>query len=60
MMSMPPIIAATDSGLPVNIQSTIATRKIVSNAATEERTGDVNEMRTKKDPENAVQRLATQ
>jgi hypothetical protein len=57
---MPPIIAAADSGLPVNIKSTIATRKIVSNAATEERTGDVNEMRTKKDPENAVQRLATQ
>jgi hypothetical protein len=32
----------------------MATRKMVSNAATDESTGDVREMRTKKDPEKAV------
>jgi hypothetical protein len=35
--------------------STIATMKIVSSAATEDRTGEVNEMSTRKDPENAAQ-----
>jgi hypothetical protein len=53
MMNMPPIMAATERGCPVRNQSTIATRKIVRSAATEERTGDVREIRTRKDPENA-------
>jgi hypothetical protein len=43
-----------ESGWPVRNQSTMATRKMVSNAATDESTGDVREMRTKKDPEKAV------
>lgn len=34
--------------------STMATMKMVSSAATEDRTGDVSEMRTRKDPEKAV------
>jgi hypothetical protein len=33
--------------------STIATMKIVRSAATDERTGDVSEIRTRKEPENA-------
>jgi hypothetical protein len=34
--------------------STIATMKIVSSAATEDKTGLVREIRTRNDPENAV------
>ena len=33
--------------------STIATMKMVRRAATEDRTGDVNDIKTRKDPENA-------
>jgi hypothetical protein len=33
--------------------STIATMKIVRSAATDERTGEVSEIRTRKEPENA-------
>ena len=50
----PPKKAARDSGMPVIIQSTTATRKIVSRAATEESTGDVKDIRTRKDPENTA------
>jgi hypothetical protein len=35
--------------------STIATMKMVSSAATDDKTGEVNEISTRKDPENAVQ-----
>ena len=53
MMHSPPIIAAADSGTPVKNQSTIATRKIVRRAATEDNTGEVRDIRTRNDPENA-------
>lgn len=43
-----------DRGWPVRSQSTMATRKMVRREATEERTGEVREMRTRKDPEKAV------
>lgn len=59
MIRMPPMIAAKESGCPVRSQSTMATRKMVRRAATDERTGDVREMRTRKDPENAAQILAS-
>jgi len=36
--------------------STNATMKMVRRAATEERTGEVREMRTRKEPENAVEK----
>lgn len=54
IIKMPPMIAANESGCPVRSQSTMATRKIVKRAATDERTGDVREMRTRKEPENAA------
>lgn len=41
-------------GSPVSIQSTIATKKMVSSAATEDSTGEVREIMTKKDPEKAA------
>lgn len=44
---------AEERGSPVRAQSTMATRKMVRRAATEERTGDVREIRTRKEPENA-------
>jgi hypothetical protein len=53
MMRSPPAIAAADNGTPVRSQSTIATRKIVRRAATEDRTGEVREMRTRNEPEKA-------
>ena len=53
MIKMPPAMAARERGCPVRNQSTIATRKMVSSAATDERTGDVREIRTRKDPEKA-------
>jgi hypothetical protein len=53
MIKIPPIMAAKERGWPVRNQSTIATRKIVRRAATDERTGDVREIRTRKDPEKA-------
>lgn len=34
----------------------MATRKMVSSAATDERTGEVSEMRTRNEPENANSR----
>lgn len=52
-MHNPPTRAAAESGSPLRNQSTKATRKMVSSAATEDKTGDVREMRTRKDPENA-------
>ena len=59
MIRTPPTIAAgvrgEFSGGGSN-WSTMATMKIVNNAATEERTGDVREMRIRKEPENAVVR----
>ncbi len=51
IISVPPEIAAADNGFPVMSQSVIATRKMVSNAATEERTGEVSDMSTRKEPE---------
>jgi len=53
MIKKPPMIAAQESGWPVRNQSTMATRKIVKSAATDERTGEVREMSTRNDPENA-------
>ena len=53
IIRIPPTMAADDRGWPVRNQSTIATRKIVRSAATDDRTGDVREMSTKNDPENA-------
>lgn len=53
MIKIPPMMAAKERGWPVRNQSTIATRKIVKSAATDERTGDVREIRTRKDPEKA-------
>ena len=50
-MMLPPPMAADVRGRPVNIQSTIATMKIVRRAATDERTGDVSDIKTRKDPE---------
>lgn len=35
----------------------MATMKMVSRAATDDRTGEVREMRTRKDPENAVREV---
>lgn len=54
MIKIPPIIDALDRESPVSSQSTIATRKMVSSAATDDRTGDVRDIRTRNDPENAV------
>lgn len=56
MIKTPPIMDAIDRGWPVRNQSTMATRKMVRREATDERTGEVREMRTKKDPEKAVAR----
>lgn len=59
MMRMPPTMAAGVSGEfsgGGRSWSTIATMKIVRRAATEERTGEVRLMRTRKEPENAVVR----
>lgn len=55
MIKMPPMIEDSDKGSPVRIQSAIATRKIVSNAATDDKTGEVNDMRTRKEPEKAIE-----
>lgn len=57
MIKIPPVIDAMESGSPVRNQSTRATRKMVSSAATDERTGDVREIRTRNEPENAVSTL---
>lgn len=54
MINMPPTMDPMDSGWPQSIQSTMATRNIVRRAATDERTGDVRDIRTRKEPENAV------
>jgi hypothetical protein len=54
MMRTPPITEAVERRWPVRSQSTIATRKMVRREATEERTGEVREMRTRKEPEKAV------
>ena len=56
MISNPPIIAAGVSGEFIgggSNWSTMATMKIVRRAATEEMTGEVSDMRMRKDPENA-------
>ena len=56
MMRRPPSIAAAVNGElrgGGRSWSTIATMKMVRSAATEDSTGLVNEMRTRKDPENA-------
>lgn len=54
MIRIPPMMDATDRFSPVSSQSTIATRKMVNRAATDERTGDVRDIKTRKDPENAA------
>lgn len=54
MIKKPPRMEAEEMGSPVRSQSTTATRKMVRRAATEERTGEVREIRTKKEPENAI------
>lgn len=56
MIRRPPTMAAGVSGELSGggrSWSTRATMKMVRSAATEERTGDVREMRTRKDPEKA-------
>jgi hypothetical protein len=56
MMSMPPTIAAGVKGELSGggrSWSTIATMKMVRRAATEDRTGEVSEIRTRNDPEKA-------
>lgn len=58
MIRTPPMREARESGWPVRSQSTTATRKMVRRAATEERTGEVREMRTRKEPEKAGTLLA--
>src|SRR5690242_9354414 len=60
MMSRPPTMAALVRGElrgGGSSWSTRATMKMVSRAATEESTGLVREMRTRKEPENAGERL---
>lgn len=59
MIKIPPIMAANESGIPVRNQSTIATRKIVRRAATDESTGEVREIKTRNDPENAGRKLVS-
>ena len=54
IIRMPPVMEAPESAFPLSSQSTMATRNMVRRAATEERTGDVSEMRTRKEPENTV------
>ena len=54
MIRMPPTIEAPERGSPQSIQSTMATRKIVRRAATDDRTGEVREIRIRKEPENAT------
>jgi hypothetical protein len=49
-----PEMAAAERAWPVRIQSTSATRKMVRSAATEESTGEVSDMSTRKEPEKAV------
>ena len=56
MMSNPPTMAALVKGEfrgGGSNWSTMATMKMVRRAATEERTGDVRLIKTRKDPENA-------
>lgn len=48
------MIEAIESESPVRNQSTRATRKMVRRAATDDRTGDVREMSTRKEPEKAI------
>jgi hypothetical protein len=58
MISIPPTIAAGVSGELSGggrSWSTMATMKIVRRAATEESTGEVRDIRTRKEPENAVE-----
>lgn len=54
MIRIPPMMEARESGWPVRNQSTMATRKMVRRAATDDRTGEVREMRTRKEPEKAI------
>lgn len=54
MISIPPIIDAAGRSLWYICQSTRATMKMVRRAATEDRTGEVREIRTRNDPENAI------
>jgi hypothetical protein len=56
MMRIPPTMAAGVSGEfsgGGRSWSTIATMKMVRSAATDDRTGEVREIRTRKDPEKA-------
>src|SRR6478609_5664690 len=50
MIMAPPTMAAKLKGSPVIIQSTMATMKMVSSAATDDRTGEVSEIRTRNEP----------
>lgn len=54
VIKKPPMIEAIESESPVRNQSTRATRKMVRRAATDDRTGDVREMSTRKEPEKAI------
>lgn len=56
MIRMPPPMEVRGRGSPVRNQSMMATRKMVRRAATEDSTGEVREMRTRKEPEKAVAR----
>jgi hypothetical protein len=61
MIKIPPTMAAGVSGELSgggSNWSTSATMKMVRSAATEDRTGDVRDMRTRKDPLKAVGLLA--
>jgi hypothetical protein len=54
IMRMPPDMEAVESAFPVSSQSTMATMNMVRRAATEERIGDVREIRMRKEPQNTV------
>lgn len=62
MINMPPTMAAGVRGELSGggrSWSTSATMKIVRRAATDDRTGEVSEISTRKDPENAAQMINT-
>ena len=54
MISKPPRTAAGLRLSPLRNQSTRATRNMVRSAATDDKTGEVNEMRTRNEPENVA------
>ena len=54
MIKMQPIKDAAEGVLLVRSQSATPTIMMVRRAATEDRTGDVRDIRTRKEPENAA------